>query len=216
MTIASTEEPPSIPGVPESVDFANPSALAAFGELTRRITVDVNIPEERWLERLPWLETLAVEAARDACLAGGASVIPAEAMAEMSLTFADDNYMQELNARYRGIESPTNVLSFPAASVADFPVNPADFSVSPAEGPRPELLLGDLVLGFETVVKEAENQGKRLGDHVAHLVIHGVLHLLGFDHVQDDQAARMERLETSIMENLGIDDPYCPSDGKTR
>ena len=174
-----------------------------------RITVDVNIPEERWLELLPWLETLAVEAAREACLAGGASAIPADAMAEMSLTFADDNFIEALNARHRGIEGPTNVLSFPAASVADLPV-------SPAEGPQPELLLGDLVLGFETVVREAESQGKRPGDHVAHLVVHGVLHLLGFDHEQDDEAARMERLEAHIMDNRGIDDPYRPSDGKTK
>lgn len=207
MTKARTEDPPSTPDIPESFDFANPTALA------RRITVEVSIPEERWLELLPWLETLAVEAARDACLAGGASVIPADAMAEMSLTFADDNFIQGLNARYRGIEGPTNVLSFPAATVADLAATPPP---DLAAGPRPELLLGDLVLGFETVVKEAECQGKRLGDHVAHLVTHGVLHLLGFDHNQDDEAARMERLETSIMEKLGIDDPYRPSDGKIK
>ena len=206
MTKAKTEDPPSIPDIPESVDFANPTALA------RRISVDVSIPEERWLELLPWLETLAVEAARDACLAGSASVMPADATAEMSLIFADDNFIQELNARYRGIEGPTNVLAFPAATVADSAVSPPDL----AAGPRPELLLGDLVLGFETVVKEAGCQGKRLGDHVVHLVTHGVLHLLGFDHNQDDEAARMEQLETSIMENLGIDDPYRPSDGKIK
>lgn len=207
MTKARTEDPPSVRDVPENVDFANPTALG------QRITVDVSIPEERWLELLPWLETLAVEAARDACLAGSASVIPADATAEMSLTFADDNFIQELNARYRGVEGPTNVLSFPAATVADPAVSPPP---DPAAGPRPELLLGDLVLGFETVVKEAGCQGKRLGDHVAHLVTHGVLHLLGFDHDQDDEATRMERLETSIMANLGIDDPYRPSDGKIK
>ncbi len=202
---ANREEPSSISDSPQAIDIADPATAA----LTRRITVDVNIPEGRWLDLLPWLETLAVEAAREACLAGGASAIPTDVMAEISITFADDNFIEELNARHRGIEGPTNVLSFPAAS-------PVDFSVNPADGPRPELLLGDLVLGFETVAKEAESQGKRPGDHVAHLVVHGVLHLLGFDHEQDDEASRMERLETSIMENLGIDDPYRPSDGKTK
>lgn len=210
MTSANREEPSSISDSPQAIDIADPATAA----LTRHITVDVNIPEGRWLELLPWLETLAVEAAREACLAAGASAIPTDVMAEISITFADDNFIEELNARHRGIEGPTNVLSFPAAS---FPAaSRVDFPVTPAEDPRPELLLGDLVLGFETVVREAESQGKRPGDHVAHLVVHGVLHLLGFDHEQDEEAATMERLETHIMENLGIDDPYCPSDGKIK
>ncbi len=187
-----TEEPPSIAG---ATDPADPSALAG------RITVDVNIPEERWLDRLPWLETLAREAARDACLAGGEAVVSGDARAEISLTFADDNFVRQLNAGHRGIDRPTNVLSFPALS-------PADIPTGPAEGPAPELLLGDVVLGFETIIEEAAEQGKRLADHVAHLVTHGVLHLLGFDHGQDDEASRMERLEARIMENLGIGDPY--------
>jgi probable rRNA maturation factor len=177
-------------------DLTDPAALAAW------LTVDVDIPEKRWLERLPWLETLAREAAREACLVGSNSLVSGDVMAEMSLTFADDDFVRQLNARHRGIDRPTNVLSFAADS-------PSDLAVNPAAGPQPELLLGDVVLGFETITEEAQAQGKQLADHVAHLVSHGVLHLLGFDHSQDDEAERMERLETGIMENLGIGDPYA-------
>lgn len=195
MNRANTEEPPSIP---VSGDFAGPSALAG------RILVEVNIPETRWLDHLPWLETLAREAAREACLAGGRSLLSGTAKIEISLTFGDDDFVRQLNAQHRGIDRPTNVLSFPGAS-------PSISSAGVAGGPRPELLLGDLMLGLETILGEAEEQGKRPGDHVAHLVVHGTLHLLGFDHQQDDEAARMERLEAGILENLGIADPYVIS-----
>ncbi len=192
MTRANTEEPPSIP---VSSDFAGPSALAD------RILVDVNIPEERWLDHLPWLETLAVEAAREACLAGGESLLSGEENVEISLTFGDDEFIRQLNVRHRNIDKPTNVLSFPGAS-------PAISSAGAADGPRPELLLGDLMLGLETILAEAEEQGKRPGDHVAHLVVHGMLHLLGFDHAGDEEARQMERLEILILQALGIADPY--------
>lgn len=192
MTRASSTESQSVSG---PGDFTGPSPLAG------RIVVDVNIPEARWLDHLPWLETLAGEAAREACLAGGKSLLSGEATVEISLTFGDDDFVRELNAKHRGIDKPTNVLSFPGAS-------PEDISAGLADGPRPELLLGDLMLGLEIVLAEAEEQGKRPGDHVAHLVVHGVLHLLGFDHAGDEEARHMERLEVLILENLGIGDPY--------
>lgn len=201
-----SEEPPSIVSAPgfEAGDFAGPP------ELAQHILVDVNILEECWLERLPWLETLAREAARDACLAGGKPLVPAGATAEISLTFADDDFMRQLNAGHRGMDKPTNVLSFPCfspgAAVRDAAPLPARENESAVA--TPELLLGDVVLALETITREAEDQGKRLGDHVAHLVVHGVLHLLGFDHDADDEAVRMERLETGILANLGIGDPY--------
>lgn len=192
MTRASSEESQyvSSPG-----DFTGPSAPVD------RILVDVNIPEGRWLDHLPWLETMACEVAREACLAGGKSLLSGEAVVEISLTFGDDDFVRQLNNRHRHIDRPTNVLSFPGAS-------PSISSAGAADGPRPELLLGDLVLGLETIMAEAAEQGKRPGDHVVHLVVHGVLHLLGFDHAADEEADHMERLETSILEGLGIGDPY--------
>ena len=99
--------------------------------------------------------------------------------------------MQTLNSQWRGKDAPTNVLSFPAG---DAPGEP---------GP-----LGDIVIAYETAAKEAEEATMPFGDHVSHLVVHGVLHLLGFDHMQDDEAERMEQLERRGLASLGIADPY--------
>ena len=114
--------------------------------------------------------------------------------AEISLRLVDEDESQALNGQYRGKDKPTNVLSFPA----DIP---------------PELglpLLGDLVICAQVVAQEAEQQHKALADHWAHMVVHGTLHLLGYDHIEDDEAEIMENLETRILAQLGIEDPYTP------
>jgi probable rRNA maturation factor len=113
--------------------------------------------------------------------------------AELSLVLADDATVQALNARWRGKDAPTNVLAF----ASDEP---------PAKG-QP-VLLGDVVLAYQTVAREAKEQKKRLADHLRHLVIHGVLHLLGYDHIKPAPAERMETLETRILASLGVADPY--------
>ena len=116
------------------------------------------------------------------------------AEAEISLRIVDEEESQALNRQYRGKDKPTNVLSFPA----DIP---------------PELglpLLGDLVICAQVVAREAEQQHKALSAHWAHMVVHGTLHLLGYDHIEDDEAEIMESLETRILAGLGIDDPYRP------
>lgn len=113
---------------------------------------------------------------------------------EINLLFTGDAAMAEINRQWRGKDTPTNVLSFPAE----------DMPVPPGEVPP----LGDIVLAFETVNREAEEQGKRLPHHAAHLMIHGLLHLLDFDHEGDDEAESMERLEIEILKGLGISDPY--------
>ncbi len=117
---------------------------------------------------------------------------------EVSLVFTDDAHVRVLNSQYRGKDAPTNVLSFPAA-----PVIPGRF------GPP----LGDIVLAAETVAREADEGGLTIVDHLTHLIIHGFLHLLGHDHENDDEAIVMERLETAILERLGIADPYAGSEG---
>jgi probable rRNA maturation factor len=114
---------------------------------------------------------------------------------EIAVVLADDAAVQRLNREHRGKDSPTNVLSFPAAGDAP----PA------ADAP---LLLGDVVLAGETIGREARAQGKPLADHLSHLVVHGVLHLLGYDHMRAAEARRMEALETEVLAGLGIADPY--------
>ena len=115
---------------------------------------------------------------------------------ELTIVLGDDARQQRLNRAYRGIDWPTNVLSFPAWDAA-VPL--------PLGAP---VLLGDVVLAFETVVREAQEQDKPFADHLQHLIVHGVLHLLGYDHRVEREAADMERLETDILAGLGVPDPY--------
>ncbi|HVY19207.1 MAG TPA: rRNA maturation RNase YbeY [Bauldia sp.] len=112
---------------------------------------------------------------------------------ELSLLFTDDAHIRVLNKRYRRKDKPTNVLSFPAPA-----------AVRGKFGPQ----LGDLVFAAETIAGEAERDGISLNDHLAHLVVHGFLHLLGHDHEDESEATVMENLETSILARLGIADPY--------
>ena len=111
------------------------------------------------------------------------------------MLFTDDAAISEINAEWRGKAKPTNVLSFPT---------PEDMPVPEGE-PR---ALGDIVLAHGVISREAAEQGKTLHDHTAHLIVHGTLHLLGFDHESDADAEEMEALETRILKGLGISDPY--------
>ena len=114
---------------------------------------------------------------------------------ELSIVFTDDENIRQLNAQWRGKDQPTNVLSFPA-----FPVTKG--------APLPPML-GDIVLAFETVGREARDEGKTFDAHLLHLVIHGFLHLLGYDHEGEREAEEMERLERRILARLAIPDPYA-------
>jgi probable rRNA maturation factor len=115
--------------------------------------------------------------------------------AEVSVRVVDEDEMQTLNRDYRDQDKPTNVLSFPAGEVAGLP-------------PGESSMLGDIVVCAGVVAREAEEQGKPLGDHWGHMLVHGVLHLLGHDHMTEREADEMEALERDILGRLGIADPY--------
>lgn len=126
---------------------------------------------------------------REALLQSKAKV---KGAAELSIVLTDDAEQQELNRDWRGKDSPTNVLSFP--QIEPF---------GPVIG-----ILGDIILARETLDREAIELGKPFEEHFTHLVVHGFLHILGYDHIEDDEALVMEGLETRILATLGIPDPY--------
>lgn len=113
---------------------------------------------------------------------------------ELSLVFTDDANIRTINAKWRHIDKATNVLSFPA-----FPIQP---------GQQPGTILGDIVIARETVQREAQEENKSFDDHLSHLIVHGLLHLTGYDHQNDEEAEQMESLERKILASLGISDPY--------
>lgn len=124
-----------------------------------------------------------------------AEAVAAEAArTELSLVFTDDAHIRSLNSDWRGKDKATNVLSFPA-----YPDRP--------RGTLPPML-GDVVLASETVSAEAEAEGKPLADHIAHLIVHGVLHLIGYDHEAESEAEEMEECERRVLAGMGIPDPY--------
>jgi probable rRNA maturation factor len=141
--------------------------------------IDIEIEDEAWSAALPNAEALALEAAEAATAEGGLAIL-----------LTDDDTVADLNLRFRGKSGPTNVLSFPA------PEN--------REGH-----LGDIALAYGVCAREAAEQGKPLAHHLQHLVAHGVLHLVGYDHQTETEAAEMEALERRILAGLDVPDPYA-------
>ena len=117
---------------------------------------------------------------------------------ELSLVFTDDASIREINAEWRSQDKATNVLSFPA-----FPLEP---------GGKPGPMLGDIIIARETVEREAVDLEKSFDEHLTHLMVHGFLHLFGYDHMNNSEAERMEGLETRILASLGLSDPYAGQD----
>ena len=154
--------------------------------------IDIAVESSRWAE-IPAVED-TVRAAIEAALVEG----EAEG-AEVSIALTDDTRIRELNRTWLGKDKPTNVLSFPA----------------PAGARGEPQFLGDIALAFETIEREAGAEGKRIEHHVAHLAIHGALHLLGYDHERESDAEAMEQCERLILGRLGIADPYAPAARRT-
>jgi probable rRNA maturation factor len=156
------------------------------------VTIDVLSESPLW-EAEPDAEAVV----RRAISQAAAIVDPTEPDAEVAVLLCDDAAIAALNAQWRGREEPTNVLSFPAPPAAEVstPVH-----------------LGDIAIACETVLREAREQGRTVSQHLAHLAVHGFLHLLGYDHQTDSEAEHMEGLERDILAALGISDPYAPHD----
>ena len=123
---------------------------------------------------------------------------------EISLVLGDDALLATLNEEYRGKAGPTNVLSFPAL----------DMTPQDMDRLMPGALLGDVVMSFDTLAREAQAGEKSLTAHALHLLTHGVLHLLGHDHMHEAQAREMETLETALLTAVGLDDPYGDQQGE--
>ena len=152
--------------------------------------VDVQLAADD--ESIPTADDIAIWVNRAIDAAGSSSNL------EVSVRVVDADEMQQLNSEFRNQDKPTNVLSFPAGDLAGLP----------DEAERP---LGDIVVCAAVVAAEAQQQGKTQSDHWAHMIVHGTLHLLGFDHESDSDAAEMESLEIRIMTDHGIASPYGES-----
>lgn len=157
------------------------------------IDIDILVETDGWPGEaaLSDLASIAIAAVWDELASGN------QPDSELSLVFTDDAAIKELNNDWRDKDKPTNVLSFPA------------FPIKPGQAPGP--MLGDIVIARETVVREAEDEEKSFDHHLTHLIVHGVLHLLGYDHETDDEAEAMEQLERKILARLAIPDPYALS-----
>ncbi len=158
------------------------------------LEIAVSVHDAAWLDALEDLEQQARRAVSAVLRHLDVGVAPLE----ISLVFTDDSEQRGLNRDYRHKDSATNVLSFPNMDDADM--------TAPEGSPR---LLGDVVLARETIAREAGEQNKSLADHTTHLLVHGTLHLLGYDHMKAAEAAEMEAVETEILAGLGIADPYA-------
>ncbi len=163
------------------------------------LDIQISIEDGAWApeETLQALAETALDAAARFLVETEGQPFP-ETPPEVSLLFTDDETIRGINAEWRGQDKPTNVLSFPA-----FPLVP---------GGRPGPMLGDIILAEETIARESAELDKPFEAHLTHLLVHGFLHLFGYDHLESDEAERMESLETRILAGLGLSDPYGDSD----
>jgi len=146
-----------------------------------------------------WQNEPDAEAVIQRAIAAAAGSVDADVGdAELAVMLTDDPGIRTLNSNWRGIDKPTNVLSFPALQ--------GEGARKPGDAPR---MLGDIAIAYETTRREADAEGKLFEHHLSHLAIHGFLHLIGYDHENDAGAEEMEALETEILEQLGIPDPYA-------
>lgn len=160
--------------------------------------IEVLVKNPGWKKDLPEYEKIC----RTACTAAlnSRELYQHASDTEISIMLTNNKEIQKLNKTFRKINKPTNVLSFPSENLT-----PSLMSNLKTSSP---LVLGDIILALETIKKEAKEQGKKLENHVTHLIAHSTLHLLGYDHEKSEDAEIMEALEIRILEELGIANPY--------
>jgi len=164
------------------------------------VDLDVLIEDSRW-------ETIGVEQIATRAVKETISVLRVESdVIELALLACDDARIAVLNSTFRDKITSTNVLSWPAEDLAA--ATEGGDPHQPEVGFDGTTMLGDVAIAYETCAKEAFDLGKPISDHVTHLVVHGVLHLLGYDHIRDPDAALMQSIETKILGKMGLDDPY--------
>jgi probable rRNA maturation factor len=164
-----------------------------------KLNIDMDIQEKAWLANLSDLKVLVIRVSNSFV-----SYIKLNKYAdtiEFSLIFMNNAGIEKLNLQYRAKDKPTNTLSFPAQELNIKEIDKIKF-------PDRFLILGDLVFSYAIIEDEAKEQNKSFVDHFTHLLIHGLLHLIGFDHEENDEAEEMERIEVAILATLGIESPY--------
>jgi len=153
-----------------------------------KLKIDVLVDSDLWQEPAKMRSTVRRAVAQAAATTSTNGT-------ELAIVLTDDSAIRQLNRLWRGIDAPTNVLSFPSKRAADAPPH-----------------LGDVVLAYETVAREAKAEHKPFAHHLAHLAVHGFLHLIGHDHEREADAEPMEQAERDILHRLGIPDPYRHAD----
>lgn len=159
--------------------------------------IDIAVQDPVW-EQLGNIETIINEACQKALQSAIMPKVAFGKSLELSIALANDDLVHVLNREYRDKDKPTNVLTFASMDADDFE---EQAMIEP-------LNIGDIILAYQTIEQECQEQGKFLMDHIRHLVVHGTLHLLGYDHQDDDEATDMETLEIRILEQLGVQNPY--------
>jgi len=170
--------------------------------MTKKARLQIEIASVQW-NKVKGLKRRLNQATELTLASLPEGLVQAGRRAEMTLLLTTDRAVHKLNHDYRGMDKPTNVLSFPQYERREL--------VKLGKGEQ-EVYAGDIAVAYQYVVREAKAEKKELLDHVTHLLIHGILHLFGFDHDTDGKAARMEKMERELMASLGLLDPYAPLD----
>ena len=168
-------------------------------EVQLKVDVDIDTQASDWERDLPTIEELANKISRSVFSITNFDNFTDHI--EFSIILSDDSKVRTLNKEYRGADKPTNVLSFPAEDVT-----PKNFKNIPTYNGF--IMIGDIVFAYQTLQYEAKNLGKSFEAHFCHLLVHGLLHLLGFDHETEKEADEMERIEVKVLSNFNIESPY--------
>lgn len=153
--------------------------------------IDIDVSDEKWHDLIEGIENYTHNVIKNIL----SNLLSNTEHVEISIVLSDDDFIQNLNKDYRNKDKPTNVLSFPQTEEDEMDM--------------PTLMLGDIIITSGVIEQEAKEQKKSIKDHYTHMLVHGCLHLLHYDHITDEQAEEMESLEIKILDNLGIKNPYA-------